>query len=50
MNHKIKSVVYFASFVAIVVLYLNTKNTNSVQNNDIVTTTIEDVSSAEALT
>ena len=49
MNHKVKSVLYFASFVIAVVVYLNIDNTNSVHNADIVTTTIEDVSLREAL-
>ena len=49
MNHKIKSALYFASFIIAVLVYLNLRYTKSVQNADIVTTTLEHDSSEEAL-
>jgi hypothetical protein len=49
MNHKIKSLLYFASLVLALITYYTMDNTDSIQNNEMVNNTIVQVSNSEAL-
>ena len=49
MNHKTKSLLYFASLVLAVVAYYNTFNMDSKQNTHLAENTIHNVSTQGAL-
>lgn len=49
MNHKLKSVLYFASLVIAMITYYNADQADTVQNTELANNTIEHVSAPEAL-
>ncbi len=49
MSHKIKSFLYFSSFILAVASYYTIGNTDTIQNTELAENTIEKVSAAEVL-
>ncbi len=49
MNYKVKSFLYFASFVIAAVAYYNIENTDTIQNTELAHNTTEHVSAQETL-